>query len=202
VCDIGERSAVDECRRMLKCLNKIWLERILQQCCSGSLTLDVSNCYRIIIVSISYYNLGDPLLHVVYILSQAEDSHDLTCYCYLESVFSRAAARLSAKSVNDVTQLSVVHVDSSLPCDLSRIYVHLIALLDMVVHHGCDQVVCRSYGVHVASEVKVDILHRNYLGISAACSSALDTEYRSQGWLTKCHYGLLAKSVHCICKSY
>ena len=67
-----------------------------------------------------------------------------------------------------------------------------IALLNVVVQHGGKQVVGRADGVEIAGEVQVDIFHRNYLCVSAACSAALNTKYRSQRWLAKGNHNFLA----------
>ena len=72
----------------------------------------------------------------------------------------------------------------------------------MVVNHSCQQVVRCADSVEVAGEVKIDILHRNYLCVSAACCSALYAEYRSQGRLTKGYHNLLANLLHTVCQTY
>ena len=56
-----------------------------------------------------------------------------------------------------------------------------VALLDVVVQHGGQQVVGRADGVEVAGEVEVDVLHGHYLGIAAAGGAALDAEHRDPG---------------------
>ena len=72
----------------------------------------------------------------------------------------------------------------------------------MVVDHSCQQVVCCADRMEVTGEVKVDVFHRNNLCISAACSAALYTKYRSQGWLTECYHNVFAKLLHTICQTY
>ena len=57
----------------------------------------------------------------------------------------------------------------------------------MVVHHCRKKVVCCSYCMKVSCKVKIDIFHRYNLCVSAAGSSALYTENRSERWLTKCN---------------
>ena len=56
--------------------------------------------------------------------------------------------------------------------------------------------------MEVTCKMKVDVFHRNYLCISAACCTALNTEYRSERWLTKCYHNALAKLLHTISKTY
>ena len=51
-----------------------------------------------------------------------------------------------------------------------------IPLLDVVIQHCGKQVICRTDCVKIARKVKVDILHRNDLCISAARGAALDAE--------------------------
>ena len=68
----------------------------------------------------------------------------------------------------------------------------------MVVEKCGEQVVCARDGVEVTGEMKVQILHRNDLGISATGRATLDAEARSEGRLTQCDHGLLSKQVQCI----
>ena len=72
----------------------------------------------------------------------------------------------------------------------------------MVVDHCCKKVVCRTDCMEITGKMKVDILHRNYLCIAAACRTTFDTKYRSQGWLTKSYHNIFSKSLHSICKTY
>ncbi len=48
----------------------------------------------------------------------------------------------------------------------------------MIVQTGRNQIIGNADRVHVAGEVQVDVLHRNYLGVTASCRSALDAEDR------------------------
>ena len=64
---------------------------------------------------------------------------------------------------------------------LAGVDAQCIALLDVVVDEGAQQVVGGGDGVHIAGEVEVDVLHGDNLGIAAAGSTALDAEYRARG---------------------
>ena len=97
----------------------------------------------------------------------------------LRDVRTRHTVCLSAKTIYYVTKLTVVHIYTSSPCDLTWVDVKSIALENMVIDHCCKKVVCCADCVEVTCEVKVDIFHWNYLGISAACCTAFYTEYRS-----------------------
>lgn len=57
-----------------------------------------------------------------------------------------------------------------------RFNVELVALVQMVVDHGGKQVVGRSNGMEVTSQVQIELLHRQHLGVSSASGTALDSE--------------------------
>ena len=108
-----------------------------------------------------------------------EDGYDITCYGDIVAVFSRHTISLSAESVYDITKLTVVHIYTTFPGDLSRVNVQSISLEDVVVDHGCQQVVSCADGMEVTGKVQVNIFHRNYLCVSAAGCSTFHTENRS-----------------------
>ena len=73
--------------------------------------------------------------------------------------------------------------------------------MDVVIQHGGKQVVGRSDCVKVSGKVKVNIFHGDHLRVSAAGSTALQSEHRAERRLTQCHNGFLAQSPKCIGQS-
>ena len=71
----------------------------------------------------------------------------------------------------------------------------------MVVYHCGKQVVRGAYGVEVAGKVQIDVLHRHYLCISAACGTALNSENGAQGRLSQRHHGVFAYTAQTVRKS-
>ena len=204
--NVCEWSAMNDCRNMFQCLNEVWFQGIFQKCSHCTFCMKIASCYRFLFgnftICISDDDLGKSFFQVCNIACKAKDCHDLGCNCDVVSVFTRHTVCSSAKSVYYVTKLTVVHIHTSLPCDLSRVDVQSIALEDMVVDHCSKKVVCCTDGMEVTCEMKVDIFHRNYLCIAAACCTTFDTEYRSERWLTKSNHNTLSKLLHCICKTY
>ena len=72
----------------------------------------------------------------------------------------------------------------------------------MVIEQCAEKIVCRCDGVHIACEVQVDVLHRDYLSISAACCAALDAEHGTERGLTESEYSLFAYLCHSLGKTY
>ena len=86
---------------------------------------------------------------------------------------------LCTETDNDIAQCTVIHIQAALPDDLTGVNVQLISLMDMVVKQCCQQIVCRGDRMKITGKMQVQILHRNDLGVSAACCAALDSKTRS-----------------------
>ena len=74
-------------------------------------------------------------------------------------------------------------------------------LEQIVVEQRTDSIVCRCHGMEVACEVEVDLLHRQYLGIAATSSTALNAETRAERWFAQGYDGFLADSVQSQCQA-
>ena len=73
-----------------------------------------------------------------------------------------------------------------------------VALLNVVIHHGAQQVVGRGDGVQVAGKVQVDALHGHHLGIAAARRAALHAKHRAQRRLAQGQHGVFADAAHAV----
>ena len=100
-----------------------------------------------------------------------------------------------------MTQLSVVQVYNSFPSDFSRVDVQFIALLDMVVHHGSQQVVCCCDGMEVTCKMQVDVFHRHYLCIAAASCTAFDTHAGAKRGFSQACQGVFAHLLKGLCQT-
>ena len=183
--DVGEGAAVHERRRAFQRLHEVRLEGVLQQRGHGALRLEVAGRDGLVVARVAHDDAGQALFEVGDGGGQAEDGHDLAGNRDVEAVLARHAVGLAAHAVHHVAQLAVVHVHHALPGDLAHVDAQLVALLDVVVQHGGQEVVGRADGVEVAGEVQVDVLHGNDLGVSAACSAALHAEHGAQAGLAQ-----------------
>ena len=117
-------------------------------------------------------------------------------------VVARGGLKSLTETDDDVAESAVVSVGNACEKDPARVDRKLVALLEMVIYHSREKIVSRGDSVEVAREMKVDVLHRNSLSVSAACRTALNTKYRTKRRLSECHSNLFAYSVHSVCKSY
>ena len=74
--------------------------------------------------------------------------------------------------------------------------------MNVIVYERCQQVVSRCDCVEVAREMQIDVLHRNYLSVSAAAGSALDAEHGAEGGLAERQRNLSSGTVQPVGKAY
>ena len=89
-----------------------------------------------------------------------------------------------------MAELTVVHVDDALPGDALNVDAELVALLNMIVEHGGQQVVGGADGMEVAGKVQVDVLHGDDLGPTAAGGTALYAKDGAERRLAQGHGAL------------
>ena len=189
--DIGEGAAVDKGGGALQRLHQIGLQGVLQQRRHGAHGLQVARGHGFVVVGIAHDDAGKPLLQICNGRGKAEHRHDLAGHGDVKAVLPGGAVGLAAQAVHHEAQLAVVHIHAALPGDPAGIDAQGIALLNMVVQHGRQQVVGRADGVEVAGKMQVDVLHGHHLSIPAAGRAALDAEHRPQGRLPKGHQSFL-----------
>ena len=108
----------------------------------------------------------------------------------------------ASKADHDLAQRAVVHVHDAAPGDAARVDAQFVAEVQVVVQHRRKQVVAGGNGVEVARKVQVDILHRNYLRISATGSTSFNTKNRAKRWFTQYNSCFLAYPVQSLGQSY
>ena len=178
--DVGKRPAMHERRRALERLHEVGLERVAQQCCHRAHGLEVARRDGPAVIRVAHDDAAQPRLQIGHGLCQAEYGHDLTGGRDVKAVLVRHAVGPAAEPADDAAQLPVVHVHAAPPRDAPRVDAEGVALLDVVVEHGGEQVVRRADGVKVAGEVQVDVLHRHDLRVAAAGRAALAPEHRAE----------------------
>ena len=174
--DVGKGSAVDEGGRVLERLDEVRHDRVLEKRRHGTLGVQVMSGHGVAVEGVGDDHAAETGLEVGEVGGEAEHGHDLRGDGDVEAVLPRHAVGDAAHAVDDVPELTVVHVDAAAPDDASRVDAEGVALLDVVVEHRGEEVVRRADGVEVAREVEVDVLHGDDLCVSAAGRTSLDAE--------------------------
>ena len=96
----------------------------------------------------------------------------------------------AAEADDDLAQRAVVHVDAAAPADRERVDPELVAVQEVRLEGGGEQVVRGRDGVDVAGEVEVQVFHRHDLGVAAAGGTALDPEDGPERRLAQAEHGV------------
>ena len=200
--NVSKRTSVNQCGRILCGLHQVGVQRILQQHADGSGHTHVLHTERLAVNGCSQQDVFNAAAKVVSISGQTQNGHYLTGRSDVESAFHHHTVGLGAQSGNNLAKVAVIHVEYSLPQHFLQGKTFFTMLIDIVVHHGGNHVVRTGDGVEVACEVEVNLVHGQYLGISAACGSTLHSEAGTQRGFAQRHNGFLANAVHTQCQTY
>ena len=86
----------------------------------------------------------------------------------------------------------IIHVDGTRPGDPALVDAESIAVVDMAIQHGRQQVVRGRNRVEITGKVEVDLLHGDHLRVAATGRPALDAEHRPKGRFPESHDDFLA----------
>ena len=119
--DVSEWSAVDKGRSAFQGLNQVRVNGILEQGGHSAFSLKVSSGHGTTVEGIGHDDAGQALFEVGQASRQAEDRHDFRSHGDVITVFAWHPVNLALKAVDDMTQLTVVHVDHPFPGDATAV---------------------------------------------------------------------------------
>jgi hypothetical protein len=157
--------------------------------------LEIAGANRLAISRIGDDDIAKTIFQIVEIARQAEDRHHFGSNRDVEAVFARKTIGDAAKRRNNRTQRPVVHIEHPPPGDAACIDPERVAVIDVIVDHGGEQIVRRSDGVKIAGEVQIDVLHRHDLCITAAGGATFHAERRAKRRFADAQHRLLADMV-------
>ena len=76
-----------------------------------------------------------------------------------------------------------------------------VALMNVIVEHGGQQIVGRADRVKITGEMQVDVLHRHHLCVPASGGPALDAEHRTERRLAQRQRRILADAAQAVGKT-
>ena len=194
--DVGEGPRVDQAGVAFERLHEVRLDGVLEQHRHGSAGADVVGGEGIAPAVVAERDAAEALAKVLERGGEAEDGHDLAGDRDVVAGLAREAVEAPAEAVDDLAHGAVVQVDAAPPRDGQRVDVEVVAVHDVAVDHGGQQVVGGAHGMDVAGEVEVQVLHRDELRVPAAGGAALDAEDRPQRRLAQGEHGVDADRVH------
>ena len=199
--NVRERSAVDDGGRVFEGLDEVGLQRVLQKrghCARG---FQIVRRDGFPFKRVPHDDAPEARFEVGKRGRKAQNRHDLACDGNVVAVLSRHAVLAAAQPVLDVAELTVVHIHAAFPRDAVFVDAEVVALKNVVVEHGGEQIVRRADGVEIARKVQVDILHGNDLRVAAACRAALHAEHGTERRFAERDDDVFADAAHSVRKT-
>jgi hypothetical protein len=115
MCNVGKRTAMDECGRVLDGLNHIGMDGIVQDGDDSSTNAKILNRERLALKRYAQQHVINASAQVFLACCQAEDGHYLRGGRDIEAPFGNDAVGFTAQPSNDGTQIAVVHIKNAAP---------------------------------------------------------------------------------------
>ena len=191
--DVGKGAAVDDGGRALQRLHQIGQHGLLQKCRHGALGFQVMGGNGLSGSAVTHDHAAQSLLQIRQILRHAENGHGLRGHSDVKMLGAGNAVDAAPYTSQQSPELPVIYIHAAPPDH--PVYPQFIALINMVIHHGSQEIIGRADGVEIPGEMKVDVLHGDDLGISAPGGAPLQAEHRPEGRLPQGQHRLLPHPV-------
>ena len=193
--NVGKRTAMNKCRCSLCCLNQIWLQSIEKESNDTATYTHILYGKWLVILGDAQEDIIDTATKIFDACCETHDSHNLRSRSDIETCLCLDAI-LIADTGDDAAETTVVYVHHAAPENLLQLESLCLVLETVVVQEGSNHVVGLCNGMEIASEMEINLIHRQNLGVTATCSTTLHAEARTQRWFAKSHYSLLANLLH------
>ena len=194
--DVAERAGVHDDWRVLERLQQVGLQCLLHDDRHRAGTVELLGGDRLTGLGVADDDATHAGTHVGQRSGKGEDGHHFGGGGDVEAGLACDSVHLAAEADDDVAQAAVVHVEHAAPRDVVDVEAQFVALVQVVVDHGGQQVVGSGDGMEVAGEVQVQQLHRDDLAVATACRATLDAERGTHAGLAQADDGLLADVLH------
>ena len=193
--NVGKRTAMNKCWCTLCCLNQIWLQSIEKESYDTATYTHILYGKWLVVLGDAQKDIIDTATKIINACCETHDSHNLRSWRNIETRLCLDAVLISYTG-DDAAETTVVYVHHAAPENLLQLEFLCLVLETIVVQEGSNHVVSLCNGMEIASEMEINLIHRQNLGITATCSTTLHAEARSERWFAKCYYSLLANLLH------
>ena len=110
---------------------------------------------------------------------QGHDDHDFAGCSDVERSLASYSVDCPAEAGYDVAERAIIDVKDARPRDRTLLEVQLVSLVEVIVNHCGQEIVCRGDCVEVSGQVQIHLLEWQYLALTAARCSSFDAESRA-----------------------
>ncbi len=194
--DVPEGPGVDEHRRVLERLEEVRLDGVAHHHGHGSRRPQLLGGHRLAATVYPTTIAPQAVAHVPQRRRQGQHRHDLGGGGDVEPGLAGDPVLGRAQADHEVAQSPVVDVEHATPRHVVQVDPELVAVVEVVVEHGRQEVVGGGDGVHVPGEMEVERLERHRLAVPASRRAALDAEGRAHRRLADGDGGALGDMAH------
>ena len=175
--DVGKRAAMDKGQVVFQGLRDIGGQSVFEQSGHRAMRLQIAGKHWSALGVVSHNDATQAGLQVSQAGGQAKNRHHFRGHHDVKTILAWHAVGGAAQAHHHLAQSAVVHVHHPLPYDAAGVYLEGVAMVNMVVEHGRQQVVRQSNRTKVTGEMKVDVFHGHDLRHAATGGAALHAKH-------------------------
>src|SRR5688572_25832306 len=153
--DVAEGASMDQSGRVLQGLHEVGLYSLFHDDRHDACGLEVFGCHGVSVGVVTYHNPPEAAAHIVKRGGEREDRHRLRGRRDVKAGLARDAVGVGAQPHDYIPQGSIVYVHHPSPGNALQLEVEGVALVEVVVDHGGELVVCLGDRVDVTGEVQI-----------------------------------------------
>ena len=177
--DVAERPGMDQYGCVLERLQEVGLDGVAHDHGHGAGRLELLRRHGLPRRCVAHDDATHSLPHVAQRPGQGEHGHHLGGRGDVEPGLAGDAVLLGPEAAHHLAQRAVVDVEDALPRDAVRVDPERVLGVEVVVHHGGQEVVGGRHCVQVPGQMEVEVLERDHLAVATARRPALDPEGRA-----------------------
>ena len=182
--NVGKRTAMNKCRCSLCCLNQIWLQSIEKESYDTATYTHILYGKWLVVLGDAQKDIIDTATKIINACCETHDSHNLRSWRNIETRLCLDAVLISYTG-DDAAETTVVYVHHAAPENLLQLESLCLVLETVVIQKGSNHVVGLCNGMEIASEMEINLIHRQNLGVTATCGTTLHAKAWTERWFAQ-----------------
>ena len=182
--NVGKRTAMNKCWCTLCCLNQIWLQSIEKESYDTATYTHILYGKWLVVLGDAQEDIIDTATKIIDACCETHDSHDFRSRSDIEACLCLDAV-LIADTGDDAAETTVVYVHHAAPENLLQLETLCLVLETVVIQEGSNHVVGLCNGMEIASEMEINLIHRQNLGVTATCGTTLHAKAWTERWFAQ-----------------
>jgi len=196
--NVAEGACMDESGRAFGGLDKVREDGVGEEGHHGAGGVEVGGADGLVVAGGANDDGVETAAEVIAIAGEGEDGHDFGSGGDDEAGAAVGSVALAVDFDSDAAQGAVVHVHGARPPDVGGVEVEVVAVEEMRIDEGREEVMRRGDGVDVAGEVEIDFLAGLDLREAAAGGAAFHAEDGAERRFARGDDGFFAEALEAL----